>query len=160
MDSHISFWQNLVFTLQIGDHFFLNVDSSLQNPRLCSREVTIDGWLAYFTWKTGGFSFRWEHYYLFYYCGQKMWDFQPWRGGKYCIPIHSLTYVLSAVIWRIYTVLYCACTFRDSLRNTYSVLKGTVTWNRFQKFWQKFTEPGLTKGRSWFLNFLGAPMIL
>jgi hypothetical protein len=25
---------------------------------------------------------------------------------------------------------------------------------------QKFTEPGLTKRRSWFLNFLGAPMIL
>ncbi len=31
--------------------------------------------------------------------------------------------------------------------------KGTVSWDRFQKFWQKFTEPGLTKGRSWFLNF-------
>jgi hypothetical protein len=32
--------------------------------------------------------------------------------------------------------------------------------DRFKKFGQKFTEPGLTKGRSWFLNFLEAPMIL
>jgi hypothetical protein len=39
-------------------------------------------------------------------------------------------------------------------------LKGTVSWGRFQKYWQKFTELGLTKGRGWFLNFLGAPMIL
>ncbi len=31
--------------------------------------------------------------------------------------------------------------------------KGTVSWDRFQKFWQKFTEPSLTKGRGWFLNF-------
>ncbi len=38
--------------------------------------------------------------------------------------------------------------------------KGTVSWDRFQKFWQKFTELDLTKGRGWFLNFLGAPMIL
>ncbi len=35
-------------------------------------------------------------------------------------------------------------------------LKGTVLWDRFQKFWQKFTELGLTKGRGWFLNFLWA----
>ncbi len=39
-------------------------------------------------------------------------------------------------------------------------VKGTVAQDRFQKFYQKFTEPGLTKGRSWFLKFLGAPMIL
>ncbi len=38
--------------------------------------------------------------------------------------------------------------------------KGTVSWDRFQKFWQKFTELGLTKGRGWFLNFLWAQMIL
>ncbi len=48
-----------------------------------------------------------------------------------------------------------------SANSTYvQVFKGTVSWDRFQKFWQKFTEPGLTKVRSWFLNFLGAPMIL
>ncbi len=40
------------------------------------------------------------------------------------------------------------------------LFKGTVSWDRFQKFWQKFTAPGLSKERSWFLNFLGAPMIL
>ncbi len=40
------------------------------------------------------------------------------------------------------------------------LLKGTVSWDRFQNFWQKFTELGLTKGRGWFLNFLEAPMIL
>jgi hypothetical protein len=40
------------------------------------------------------------------------------------------------------------------------MVKGTVSRNRFQKFLQKFTEPGLTKGRGWFLNFLGAPMVL
>jgi hypothetical protein len=34
------------------------------------------------------------------------------------------------------------------------VFKGTVSWDRFQNFWQKFTELGLTKGRGWFLNFL------
>jgi hypothetical protein len=28
------------------------------------------------------------------------------------------------------------------------------------KSFDKFTELGLTKGRGWFLNFLGAPMIL
>ncbi len=39
-------------------------------------------------------------------------------------------------------------------------LKGTVSWDRFQTFWQKFTELGLTKGRGRWLNFLGAPMIL
>ncbi len=38
--------------------------------------------------------------------------------------------------------------------------KGTVSWDGFQKFWLKFKELGLTKGRGWFLNFLGAPMIL
>jgi hypothetical protein len=38
--------------------------------------------------------------------------------------------------------------------------KGTVSSDRFKKFRQKFTELGLTKGRGWFLNFLGAPMIL
>ncbi len=39
-------------------------------------------------------------------------------------------------------------------------LKWTVSWERFQKFWLKFKELGQTKGRGWFLNFLGAPMIL
>ncbi len=42
----------------------------------------------------------------------------------------------------------------------HKLLKGTVTWDRFQKFWQKFTEFCLTKGRSLFLNFLRASMIL
>ncbi len=42
----------------------------------------------------------------------------------------------------------------------YFSLKGTVSWDRFQKFWQKFTELGLTKGHGWFLNFLWASMIL
>jgi hypothetical protein len=33
-----------------------------------------------------------------------------------------------------------------------------MTW--ISKILTKFTELGLTKGRGWFLNFLGAPMIL
>ncbi len=33
--------------------------------------------------------------------------------------------------------------------------KGAVSWDRFQKFRQKFTELGLSKGRGWVLNFLG-----
>ncbi len=41
-----------------------------------------------------------------------------------------------------------------------NLFKGTVSWDRFQNFWQKFTELGLTKGRGWFLNFLEAPVIL
>jgi hypothetical protein len=40
------------------------------------------------------------------------------------------------------------------------MFKGTVSWDRFQKFWLKFTELDLTKGRGWFLNYLWAPMIL
>ncbi len=50
----------------------------------------------------------------------------------------------------------------DNSENAYwnTLLKGTVSWDRFQKFWQKFTELGLTKGRGGFLNFLRAPMIL
>ncbi len=38
--------------------------------------------------------------------------------------------------------------------------KGTVSWDRFQNFWQKFTKLGRTKGRGGFLNILEAPMIL
>ncbi len=38
-------------------------------------------------------------------------------------------------------------------------LTGTVSWDRFQKFWPKFKELDLTKGRDWCLNFLEAPMI-
>ncbi len=41
-----------------------------------------------------------------------------------------------------------------------NIMHRAVSWDRFQKFWQKFTELDLTKGRGWFLNFLGAPMIL
>ncbi len=26
---------------------------------------------------------------------------------------------------------------------------GTISWDRFKKFWQKFTEVGITKGRGW-----------
>jgi hypothetical protein len=29
-------------------------------------------------------------------------------------------------------------------------IKGTVSWDRLKKFWQKITELGLTKGRGWF----------
>ncbi len=35
-----------------------------------------------------------------------------------------------------------------------SSFKGTVSWDRFQKCWQKFTELDLTKGHGWFSNFL------
>ncbi len=38
-------------------------------------------------------------------------------------------------------------------------LKGTVSWDRFQKCWRKWTDLGLIKGRGWFLNFLEAPLI-
>jgi hypothetical protein len=37
--------------------------------------------------------------------------------------------------------------------------KGTVSWDRFQKCWRKWTDLGLIKGRSWFLNFSEAPLI-
>ncbi len=52
------------------------------------------------------------------------------------------------------------CHFRKKTPPPHGILKGTVLWDRFQKVWQKFTKLGLTKGRGWFLNFLGAPMIL
>ena len=35
----------------------------------------------------------------------------------------------------------------------YNTFKGTVSWDRFQRFWQKFRELNLTMGRGWFLNF-------
>jgi hypothetical protein len=38
--------------------------------------------------------------------------------------------------------------------------KGTVSLDRFQQFWQKFTERGLNKGRSRFLNFSKAPLTI
>ncbi len=37
-----------------------------------------------------------------------------------------------------------------SMSSCPSKLKAVVSWDRFQKFWQKFTELGLCKGRSWF----------
>jgi hypothetical protein len=42
----------------------------------------------------------------------------------------------------------------------FATFKGTVSWDRFQIFWPKFKELGLTKGRDWCLNFSEAPMIL
>jgi hypothetical protein len=38
-------------------------------------------------------------------------------------------------------------------------LKGTVSWDRFQKCWRKVTDLGLNKGRGWFLNFSDSPLI-
>ncbi len=32
---------------------------------------------------------------------------------------------------------------------SYFLFKGTVSWDRYKKNWQKFTELGLTKGRGW-----------
>ena len=39
-----------------------------------------------------------------------------------------------------------------------ALFKETVSWEKFQKVVQKFTEIGLTEGRGWF--FLGVSMIL
>ncbi len=50
----------------------------------------------------------------------------------------------------VYSLVFFYSLFRNACD-----FKGTVSWDRFQKFWQKFTELGLTKGRGWFLNFLG-----
>jgi len=46
------------------------------------------------------------------------------------------------------------------VKNFYLALKGLSHEIDFKNFDEKFTEPGLSKGRNWFLNFLGAPMIL
>ncbi len=139
--------------LQIWDHFFLNLDKSLENPRLCPREET--------RWLTGIFYL--ENGWLFISLGTLFFLLLWTENVKFWITVkrrkilHSYSQLDTCSFCRymVYTVyiLYCAYTFRDSLRNTYSVLKGTVSWDRFQKFSQKFTEPGLTKGRTWFLNF-------
>ncbi len=50
----------------------------------------------------------------------------------------------------------CMCSHRKILQMS----KGTVSWDRFKKLWQKFTELGLNKARGWFLNFFAASMIL
>ncbi len=42
-----------------------------------------------------------------------------------------------------------------SVFNNHIIFKGTVSWDRFQNFWQKFTEQSLNKGRGWFVNFWG-----
>ncbi len=42
-----------------------------------------------------------------------------------------------------------------SHRKILQMSKGTVSWDRLKKLWQKFTELGLNKGRGWFFNFLG-----
>jgi hypothetical protein len=42
----------------------------------------------------------------------------------------------------------------------YQAVKGIVSCDRFQQILHKFTELGLTKGRGWFLDFLGTPIIL
>ncbi len=39
------------------------------------------------------------------------------------------------------------------------VIKGTVSWDRFQKCWRKWADLVLNKGRGWFLNFSEAPLI-
>ncbi len=50
-------------------------------------------------------------------------------------------------------------------KNTSLVKKSYLQWlkglscDRFQKFWQKFSEIGLIKGRGWLLNFSEAPLI-
>ncbi len=62
----------------------------------------------------------------------------------YFFPVNSLNLILVTLALNIFLFL----------------IKVTVSWDRFQKFWQKFTELGLTKGRGWFLNFLWASMIL
>ncbi len=48
------------------------------------------------------------------------------------------------------------CYYYANFLDFSSVLKGTVSWDRFQKFWQKVTQLGLTKSRGWFFNFFGS----
>ena len=58
-------------------------------------------------------------------------------------------------IYRSYTwMLLVSPKRRHHVVRPWLYFKGTVSWNRFRKCWQKFTELGLTKGRGWFLNFL------
>jgi hypothetical protein len=47
-----------------------------------------------------------------------------------------------------------------SINNKLPMLKGLSHEIDFKKCWQKFTELGLSKGRVWFLNYLGASIIL
>jgi len=39
------------------------------------------------------------------------------------------------------------------------IIKGTVSWDRFQKCWRKVTDLTLNKGRGWFFNFSDSPLI-
>jgi hypothetical protein len=55
--------------------------------------------------------------------------------------------------------LYSNGTLFFAQLNFFNNLKGTVSWDRFQKCWRKWTELGLNKGRGWFLNFLETPLI-
>jgi hypothetical protein len=43
--------------------------------------------------------------------------------------------------------------------SVFSYIKGTVSWDRFQKCCRKWTDLGLNKGRGWFFNFSEAALI-
>jgi hypothetical protein len=79
---------------------------------------------------------------------------------------HQNMWIMSDVSPRFFNVR-CLCRDREKASEINTVLraqgdrfKGTVSWDRFQKFRPNFKKLGLTKGRGWCLNFLGAPMIL
>ncbi len=59
-----------------------------------------------------------------------------------------------------FLALICTCPSVFLMRWLFiSLFKGTVSWDRFQKCWWKWTDLGLFKGRGWFFNFSEAPLI-
>ncbi len=74
------------------------------------------------------------------------------RKKTSCFVGWTLTSTLWGAISRErYTKGELPCTWVKFEIAKFYCLKGTVSWDRFQKFWQKFTALGLTKGRGWFL---------
>ncbi len=62
-------------------------------------------------------------------------------------------------LWSRYSNFFKFIIELQHFKRLNQAFKGTVAWDRFRQYCQKFTDVGLNEGRGWFLNFLEAPMI-
>ncbi len=90
-----------------------------------------------------GVSARHQGWILYQYCRQKITKIKE----KECREGHQNLKKNSRVQREEHTKNENSC-----VGNGNFWFKGTVSWDWFQKFWKKFTEPGLSKGLWWFYN--------
>jgi hypothetical protein len=77
-----------------------------------------------------------------------------------CVGVKIIASLVTVQEHAVIDKSYLAITTALRISPKFVSLKGLSHEIDFKNFDKKFTEPGLTKGRSWFLNFLEAPMIL